>query len=260
MAYSSKMSLANDAEIFAPRNVMAWLLFALTAGSVNAGAFMACRNFVSHITGTITSLGIDGSDSGLALKSTLVFAAFFGGAAIATLMTEAMRLRDKQQIVVPMLLVFFILLVVSLAGHNGLFGPFGLEQPTSATFAFLALLAAAMGIQNSAIGLATSNAIRTTHATGPVTDLAANVVRATLRTKESSAREWRWALLRFAKLSMFAGGAVITTRYASALEYRTFTLSAIFLIVGVGFAGASAAAASSPSRGAIRRNTLDETK
>ncbi|WP_394842141.1 DUF1275 domain-containing protein [Pendulispora brunnea] len=212
---------------------MAWLLFSLTAGSVNAGAFMACRNFVSHVTGTITSLGVEFGDSWLVLKYMLVFAAFFGGAALAALVTVTLRLRDKQQIVVPMLLAFVVLLAVAAAGHAGLFGPFGLEQPTTASFALLSLLAAAMGIQNSAIGLATSNAIRTTHATGPVTDLAVNVVRATLGTRGTRAREWRWALLRSAKLTMFVGGALVTTRYASILEYRTFIVSAMFLLAGV---------------------------
>ncbi|WP_394831490.1 DUF1275 domain-containing protein [Pendulispora rubella] len=233
------MTFAKDAEIFAPRNVMAWLLFSLTAGSVNAGAFMACRNFVSHVTGTITSLGVEFGESWLALKYMLVFAAFFGGAAIAALVTVTLRLRDKQQIVVPMLLVFLVLLSVAAAGHGGLFGPFGLEEPTSGSFVLLSLLAAAMGIQNSAIGLATSNAIRTTHATGPVTDLAVNVVRAMLGTKEASAREWKWALLRSAKLTMFIGGALVTTRYASILEYRTFTISAMFLLAGVVLTGLS---------------------
>ncbi len=226
-----------DAEFFAPRAMLGWVGFSLTAGCVNAGAFLACRNFVSHVTGMVTSLSLDVPRPPLAFEYALVLAAFVVGAAVAALAAETWRERRQAAFVLPIMLSFVALLGVALAGRAGLFGAFG--APTSetggpASFALLGALAAAMGLLNASVALATSNAVRSTHMTGPATDLAANLVRAALGSGEASARELRWASLRAAKLVAFAVGGAVAAACAGRLHYDVFLLAAAVLVVALG--------------------------
>jgi uncharacterized membrane protein YoaK (UPF0700 family) len=197
---------------------------------------MACRSFVTHVTGTVTNLGIDAGKPPLMAEYALVFAAFVAGAMLAVLIFETLPPARRPLFVVPFLIVFAMLLVVSVAGHAGAFGPFGERNTeTHGAFALLALLAGAMGIQNASVALVTSNAVRTTHLTGPATDLAANVVRAALGRGMGTPGEARWALLRIVKMLAFVVGAGISARYASEYEYRIFTAPAAFVVLGLGF-------------------------
>jgi uncharacterized membrane protein YoaK (UPF0700 family) len=232
---------STEKEIFAPRHVLGWTLFSLTAGSVNAAAFMACRTFVTHVTGTVTTFGIDAADPGLAAEYGLVFGAFIAGAMLAVLLAETLPARRRHLMALPFMIVFAILMVVALAGQAGSFGPFGAKNTeTTGAFVLLILLAGAMGLQNAAVALATGNAIRTTHLTGPATDLAGNVVRAALGRGFGSYRESRWALLRLVKMAAFAIGAGVAARYSEALEYHVFTMPAAFVLLAVGFTFAPA--------------------
>jgi len=227
----------SEEEVFAPRNVVGWLLFSLAAGSVNASAFMACRSFVTHISGTITNLGMDASSPELAAEYGLVFGAFVGGAMLSVLTVESLPASRKNLVAIPFLLVFAVLVGVAIAGHAGAFGPFGAASNTETrgAFALLALLAGSMGVQNAAVALTTANTVRTTHLTGPATDFAANIVRAVLGRGLGTRRETRWAALRLFKMLAFAVGAGIAARYASRLDYHVFTMSAGFVIAAVGF-------------------------
>lgn len=231
----------SDEEIFAPRHLLGWVAFSLTAGCVNAAAFLACRNFVSHVTGVLTSLSLDVPRPPLALEYALVFSAFLVGAAIAALASETWAGWRRAAFVLPIVLSFAILMGVAIAGRAGLFGQFG--APTSetggpASFALLGALAAAMGLLNASVGLATANGIRSTHMTGPTTDLAVNLVRGLLSNGKESARERRWALLRAAKIAAFVTGGITAAANAERLQYDLFTVAAVTLIVALGLTAA----------------------
>lgn len=64
--------------VFSKRHAPSWLLFTLSAGCVNAVAFLACARFVTHITGTVSRLGIDASAVTLALDYSGLFGVFAG--------------------------------------------------------------------------------------------------------------------------------------------------------------------------------------
>jgi uncharacterized membrane protein YoaK (UPF0700 family) len=227
--------------ILAPRNVLGWTLFSLAAGSVNAAAFMACRSFVTHMTGTVTSLGLDATNPRLATEYGLVFGAFVAGAMLAVLMVETLPAHRRELMAIPFLIVFAVLLATALAGQAGAFGPFGAANTeTTGAFALLVLLAAAMGIQNAAVAATTNNGVRTTHLTGPATDLAASLVRAALGRGLGTAREARWALVRAVKIAAFAIGAALSAKYAAQLEYHVFAVPAALVILALGFTFAPA--------------------
>lgn len=233
--YLNEMRFATDEGIFAPRSLVAWLLFTLAAGFVNAGALLACRSVVTHITGSVTNLATDSSGG----ACILIVATFIGGAMIAALVAEMLKARGVIAFALPILVSFAMLVGIGVAGGAGCFGPFGAEgEVDRRAFLMIAVLSAAMGIVNGSIANATANKVRVSHLTGPATDLAGNIVRAVLGSGERSRSELRWATLRLAKLLAFAGGAGLATRYAATLRYDLFLVAAMILVVALGLTGA----------------------
>ena len=47
-------------DVLSLRHSPSWMLLSLAAGAVNAGAFVVCERFVSHVTGVVSRIGIDG--------------------------------------------------------------------------------------------------------------------------------------------------------------------------------------------------------
>src|SRR5262249_8409607 len=149
-----------------------WLLLACAAGAVNGFAFQACAQFVTHVTGTATRLGLEWPRVGIAVEYLAVVLSFIAGAMASVLALQARATRGKRpQWATPRLAVSLILLGVAAAGWAGSFGPFGGPPGTDPPFLLLSLLAFAMGLQNAAVSTTTGLAVRTTHLTGPATDL-----------------------------------------------------------------------------------------
>lgn len=234
-----------ETRIFAPRQVLGWTLFTLSAGFVNAGAVMASKNFVTHITGNITNLA---TDMQLASDYVFIVVMFLAGAMVGVLMSETLKSKGALAFCLPLLLSFLTLIGISMAGKAGVFGPFGAARdPGQRAFVMLGLLAGAMGTINASIAVATRNQVRITHMTGPVTDLAGNLVRAALGAGAGSATELRWAALRFVKLLAFAVGAAVAARASETLRYDVFAAGAGILIVALGFTGAPEMRAEEPA-------------
>ncbi|MBX3207336.1 MAG: DUF1275 domain-containing protein [Labilithrix sp.] len=230
---------ATDERIFAPRHVLGWTLFTLASGFVNASAVMACKNFVTHITGNVTNLA---ADAPRATDYIFVIASFIGGGMIAVLVGETLKAKPKAAFALPLLGSFATLVGIAIAGKTGVFGGFGIDDhDNERAFIMLGLLAAVMGMVNASIAIATDNKIRVTHLTGPATDLAGNIVRAALGAGAGHAAELRWATLRFAKLAAFAIGAGLAVKSAGRLQYDLFAVAAGILIVALGFTGAPTA-------------------
>ena len=226
-----------ETRIFAPRQVLGWTLFTLSAGFVNAGALMANKNVVTHITGNVTALA---TDLGLAGDYIFIVVMFLAGAMVGVLMAETLKAKGALAYCLPLLLSFLALIGISMAGKAGVFGAFGGNGrvPSQRAFLMLGLLAGAMGTVNASVAIATKNQIRITHMTGPVTDLAGNIVRAALGTGLGSSGELRWAGLRAVKLLSFAVGAGLAARVAESMQYDLFAAAAGILIVALGFTGA----------------------
>jgi Protein of unknown function (DUF1275) len=230
-------AFAVDSRIFQPRHLLGWLLFTGSAGFVNAGALVASKSFVTHITGSVTNIA---SDWALAGNYLVVVGMFIGGAMLAVLVAETLRSRAKLAFALPVLLSFGMLVAIGLAGRAGSFGTFGAAEDGLGPRAFmmLGLLAAAIGMVNASVANATANQIRVAHLTGPATDLAGNLVRAALGAGKGTYAELRWATLRFAKLAAFAAGAGMAAKVAGGLRYDVFVVAAGILIVALGFTGA----------------------
>lgn len=141
---------------------------AFVAGAINAGGFLAVKQYTSHMTGIVSSmadylvLGIpDVFFSGLGALLSFMF----GAAASAMLINHARRHRRHSEYAFPLLLEAGLLLCFGILGTQlstieGLFVP-----------ATVMLLCFMMGLQNAVITKISRAEIRTTHVTGIVTDL-----------------------------------------------------------------------------------------
>jgi len=202
-------------------HLASWLALSCSAGAVNAIAFAACARFVTHVTGTLTLAGIDAAQPTLLAEYLLVLGAFVLGSALSVALSEGPRWRGTvPRPWVPLAVVATVLAAAALAGSVGAFGAFGgsVEEPPD--FALLASIALAMGLQNASVASATGMLVRTTHMTGPATDL--GIALGTLaHPTPAPVREWarRSALLRAGKIAAFAVGAGIGLALAGALSY-----------------------------------------
>ncbi|MDB4943569.1 MAG: putative transrane protein [Labilithrix sp.] len=223
-------ALSFEDRIFEPRYVASWIGFTLSAGIVNAGAVLACDTVVTHVTGNVTQVALD-KELGFALL--FIVASFIGGAMLAALVRETLGSRPRVAFAAPIAASAAVLLAISFVGSLGLFGAFGESRVSSRTFLLLAVLAGAMGMLNASVAGVTGNQVRTTHFSGPATDLAGNVVRGLLGTGKGHGAELRWAALRASMLATFGGGAFVAAELGHRLQFGLFAVAAGTLLTSL---------------------------
>ena len=143
-------------------------VLAFVAGAINAGGFLAVKQYTSHVTGMVSSLAdnLALGQMGLVVDAAVGVLSFLLGAMCCAIMVNFARRRQlSSEYALPLLLEASLILCFGLLGaqlstFEGLLIPFT-----------VVLLCFIMGLQN-AIATKLSNAvIRTTHMTGIVTDL-----------------------------------------------------------------------------------------
>jgi uncharacterized membrane protein YoaK (UPF0700 family) len=207
------------------------MILALAAGAVNAGAFVACERFVTHMTGIVTRIGLDSGAWGLVLEYALVLAGFIAGAMVSVFAIQGRVLRGKRPLhALPLFTVALVLAAVGFAGHLNAFGPIGAPVEETTDFAFLGILAFAMGLMNASVATSTALAVRTTHMTGPATDFGVQLAVAWLTKGEERTRALWIAALRGGKLVSFSLGAVLMVPAVSAVGYLAFAAPAALVL------------------------------
>lgn len=185
--------------------VLATLLAAI-AGAVNAGGFFALGQYTSHMTGYLSQL----ADNLVTLNLWIVFVsglaitAFVAGAGFSTVLIHLARVAAiRQQYAWPLAVQGMFLFCFAFGGT--------LTSEAGRMFA-LASLCFIMGMQNATITKISGARIRTTHATGMITDIGIEVgraclalVRPGLAVRVDSAKQR--ILLRL--VAAFLGGGVI---------------------------------------------------
>lgn len=206
------------------------LLLSMSAGAVNAGAYLACQRFVSHVTGTVTLIGVDFGSWSRVSECALVLLCFLAGAGSAVFL---LALAPATQYPARSLrLVAFLIALAALLGYAGLFGSFGQSVEAPGDFRLLILLSFTMGLLNATVAASAAFGARITHLTGHVTELGINLARACLSCGEERGRALRQGTLLAGKLLCFAAGAagmVLLTRwggYAAFLTAAALTLAA----------------------------------
>ncbi len=93
----------------------------------------------------------------------------------------------------------------------------------------LAPLSFALGLQNATVATATQQVVRTTHLTGPATDLGVYLATSVFTKGNDRIDALKNAALRIAKVVGFVGGAAIMVPAAARFEFLAFLFPA-FLV------------------------------
>lgn len=181
-----------------------WLL-TMSAGAVNAGAYLACQRFVSHVTGTVTLIGLDFTSYWLVSQYVLVLLCFLLGAMTAVFLLALAP--PTRYPTAPLRLVALVVASVTPLGYADLFGPFGKTVETPGDFVLLSLLSFAMGLLNATVAGSASINTRVTHLTGHATELGMNLARAWLSRGGERIVAARAVGLLAGKICCFAIGA-----------------------------------------------------
>src|SRR5262249_35454977 len=160
--------------------------------------------------------GLEWLHIGIAVEYAAVLLSFIAGASASVITIQARARRGKKPSwVTPLVLVALILVGVAFTGEAGVFGRFGVTHTADPPpFILLSLLAFAMGLQNAAVATTTGLAVRTTHLTGPATDLGVHLGTALLATGAERREALRGAALRGGKAVAFILGASLSVPLA----------------------------------------------
>lgn len=151
----------------APTDLALATILAFIAGSANAGGFLALGEYTSHMTGYLSQLAdnIALMNLALVLQSLVAITLFVTGAACSAALINWARHRDVQrQYGWPIALQGLLFLIFAAIGGVA-------DHWPGANGLALGLLCFIMGLQNATITKISGARIRTTHATGMITDL-----------------------------------------------------------------------------------------
>ena len=141
---------------------------AFIAGAINAGGFLAVRQYTSHMSGVVSAIAdqLALGDIQLVLAGIGSLGSFIIGAGCSAVLVNWVRRRGlHSQYVLPSLVEAALLLTFGLLGsHLALWEAFFVPVT-------VILLCFIMGLQNATITKLSGAEIRTTHMTGIVTDL-----------------------------------------------------------------------------------------
>jgi uncharacterized membrane protein YoaK (UPF0700 family) len=191
---------------------------------------------------------MNASGAGLALDYGAVLGCFVVGAMSASALLEGRHYQKRRPLfALPLLLVAAILAVLAVLGLVGVFGPFGGSVDGASDFAFLCILAFAMGLQNAAVATSTGLLVRTTHMTGPATDLGVHLTTALYTEGDTRRAALRHAALRTGKIVAFALGGAVGAALAQAHGYAAFFVPS-FVVLAATALSFSRAAAPTPNQ------------
>lgn len=205
-----------------------WLLLSFLAGNINAGGYLACQRFVSHVTGFATLSGISFEKGDwLDFLGTLTIPLFFLiGVMVSGYLTEKKYAHkvEGQKYAPVMGLVATLLGLVVIGGSLDLFGNFGDVANIKHDYFLLAFLCSACGLQNAAISSASGATLRTTHLTGLTTDLGLGLIRAEVHhlSENQKNAERRANKLRILMILAFTLGSVVAAFVFAKFKYQGF--------------------------------------
>jgi len=210
--------------------VFHWFLLSFNGGFINAGGFLATGRFVSHVTGFATLFGVDVMTSqveaAIGILSVPVF--FLMGAFLAGLLIDRpIYQRRKPHFDWVMGLSAACLFLAVLGGEMNRFGEFGDGLKLKHSYALLALLCLASGLQNAAITSSSGKSVRTTHLTGLTTDLGLGLARVFTFGLDPSRfqKEVRVNYLRIGSILSFVIGSAVGAWIFLKFGYVGFLLS-----------------------------------
>lgn len=214
------------------RVILHWFMLSFSGGCINAGGFMAAGTFVSHVTGFATLFGVEIArnqiKTGLGILSVPLF--FLLGAFMAGLLIDRPIHHGRTPHVDWVMGLSALCLFWAAGGGEMLwFGQFAGMVGLSETYALLAMVCLASGLQNGAITSSSGRSVRTTHLTGLTTDLGLGLARTlTFDLKKTLfQQETRANFLRMGSILSFIFGSAVGAWVFLHLGFRGFVLPAL---------------------------------
>lgn len=216
-------------QLYAPKNIFIWFILAMQGGILNVGGYMAVHRFVSHVTGFATLFGAQMSKGewwdafGMLLGPLF----YIMGTIFSAWFIERPRHRSKEpRYPIVFSVIIFNLLILAFAGYLGFLGNFGEEFHNLNDYLLLFVLALTCGIQNAVISSASGAVIRTTHLTGPTTDLGIGLVK-WWTVRKNAPKDLVFAnLCRMGIIASFITGSLIGAFTFSRLQFLGFLMPA----------------------------------
>lgn len=156
--------------------------------------------------------------------------------------------RAAVQRALPLWITAAITALVGVAGHVGWFGTFGGSVDHPLDFVFLCALSLAMGLQNAAVATSTGMLVRTTHLTGPATDLGVHLAELLTADPERRQLARRHAALRTGKICAYALGAALSVPLANRAGFLGLLVPALLIAVATVVSFVSNASDAQPSQ------------
>jgi len=221
-----------------------WWTLSFQAGAINAGGLLSCGRSVSHVTGFGTYFGTEGAAGhwqvALGLLSVPIF--FLFGAILTTIVLEHPRSYSRDRFYgYSRILGTIAILCLSVAalGEAGYFGSFNESLNLRRHYILLVLLSLACGLQNALFSDRAGTVVRSTHMTGPITDLGIELGRLFLLAigrgqrlpQLRFRRELTFSAIRGIALLMFVGGALLGSFYFLRYQYLGFVLPGFTALV-----------------------------
>ncbi|PZQ50157.1 MAG: DUF1275 domain-containing protein [Rhodovulum sulfidophilum] len=207
------------------------VILAVIAGASNAGGFFALGEYTSHMTGYLSRIADNLVAGQLLVVGTalLAIASFASGAAFTALLVNWARWRmGRRQYALPLAVQGACLACFAFGGV--------FTTPTGRLFA-LACLCFIMGMQNATITKISGARIRTTHATGMITDIGIESGRAIYgllrRDGRVRADPTKLRILLTLVTSFVTGGVVGAIGYSVAGFYFSLPLAAALLALSL---------------------------
>ena len=214
------------------KHVLCWYGLALQAGAINAGGFLACHSFVSHVTGVGTTIGIQIAAGNLltAMELLIIPFSFMGGVIISALLIDDRQAKGKAPAYAQVMgIIHFLLLLAFISGKLGWLGEFGEPFEFFGDLFLVSILCMSCGLQNASIVSATRGTIRTTHLTGILTDLGIYLIRIR-HLKRFSKERYRQLIINRIRLGtflIFSSGSALSSALFLKFEYSGFILPCI---------------------------------
>ncbi|MEA5098463.1 MAG: YoaK family protein [Burkholderiaceae bacterium] len=216
---------------------LGWSL-AFIAGAMNAGGFLAVKQYTSHMTGIVSSVadGVALGNFEFALAGIGALLSFTIGAAISELMINwARNRRLHSEYALSLMFEAMLLLAFGALGEyfHSCMGLF-----VSITIMLLCFI---MGLQNAIITKISAAVIRTTHVTGIVTDIGIELGRMCYwnRTADKEDEEYiranrnKLSLLSSLLLMFFIGGVVGAYGFKAFGYFATIPLSLFLTLLAL---------------------------
>ena len=209
---------------------VSWFLLSFAAGAINAGGYLSCRRYVSHVTGfvTLSGVGVVNSSFFEALESFSIPLFFLIGVVLSGVIIQLRSNRENEndRYAPAIMAVVLLLGLIIYLGQQGHFGVFGPEESMETDYLLVALLASTCGVLNATVTTATKSTIRPTHLTGITTDLGLGIARVIFCRENDVARtqEMRTNWLRASLILVFFTGTISGAYLCGKYQYNGFIL------------------------------------